>query len=228
MTDVHLHWIDVPSDGYDALLSRIGDLLSAEELARANRFRFEPDRVLFATAHAFLRTLLPRYTDSELTFVEMEKGKPELRDRSVRFNLSHTRGLVLVGITATADLGVDVERIDERDLEGLAKRVYTEREISAWKRDPEWFFDHWTLKESYIKARGLGLSLDLKAFGFTEDGPRLECAPEFDDAAGWQFTSFAPTPRHRAAAAIRIAAGSPVRWITAREEFPSYATRTYS
>jgi 4'-phosphopantetheinyl transferase len=221
MTDVHLHWIEVPSDGYEALLPRIGGMLSAEELARANRFRFERDRVLFATAHAFLRTLLPRYTASELTFVEMEKGKPELRDRSVRFNLSHTRGLVLVGITASADLGVDVERMEDRDLEGLAKRVYTEREISTWKRDPEWFFDRWTLKEAYIKARGAGLSLDLQAFGFRDGEPHLECAPDFDDSAAWQFTSFAPTPAHRAAAAIRIAAGAPVRWITTREEFPA-------
>lgn len=228
MTDVHLHWIEIPTTGYDALLSRVGGILSDEERARADRFHFERDRVLFATAHAFLRTLLPRYTDSELAFVELEQGKPELRDRSLRFNLSHTPGLVLVGITSTADLGVDVERIEERDLEGLAKRVYTEREVSTWKRDPEWFFDRWTLKEAYIKARGMGMSLDLKAFGFTEDGPRLECAPGFDDPAEWQFTSFAPTAQHRAAAAIRIAAGSPVRWITTREEFPVYATRTYS
>jgi 4'-phosphopantetheinyl transferase len=226
MTNVHLHWIEVPSDGYEALLSRVGGMLSAEERARANRFRFERDRVLFATAHAFLRTLLPRYTDSELAFVELEKGKPELRDRSVRFNLSHTPGLVLVGITSTADLGVDVEQINERDLEGLAKRVYTEREVSTWKRDPEWFFDRWTLKEAYIKARGEGMSLDLQAFGFAEDGPHLECAPEFDDAAGWQFTSFAPTREHRAAAAIRIAAGSPVRWNTTREEFPASRQRS--
>jgi 4'-phosphopantetheinyl transferase len=221
MTDVHLHWIQVPTEGYEALLSRMGNILSEEELARANRFHFERDRVLFATAHAFLRTLLPRYTDAELTFVETYKGKPELVDRSVRFNLSHTRGLVLVGITATADLGVDVERMDVRDLEGVAKRVYTEREIGGWQRDPEWFFDRWTLKEAYIKARGLGMSLDLKAFGFRDDEPRLECAPEFDDAAQWQFTSFAPTPQHRAAAAIRIGAGTPVRWITTREEFPA-------
>jgi 4'-phosphopantetheinyl transferase len=226
MTDVHLHWIEVPSEGYEDLLSRVGGILSEEELERANRFHFEPDRVLFATAHAFLRTLLPRYTDSELVFVELEKGKPELRDRSVRFNLSHTRGLVLVGITATADLGVDVERMEKRDLEGLSRRVYTEREVRSWRGDPEWFFDRWTLKEAYIKARGMGLSLDLKAFGFTEDGPRLECAPEFDDASGWQFTSFAPTAAHRAAAAIRIAAGSPVRWLTTREEFPASRPRS--
>ena len=221
MTDVHLHWIEVPTDGYQELLARVGGILSETELARANRFHFERDRVLFATAHAFLRTLLPRYTDSPLTFVEMEKGKPELVDRSVRFNLSHTRGLVLVGVTATADLGVDVERMDARDLPGLAKRVYTQRESKNWKGDREWFFDRWALKESYIKARGLGMSLDLKAFGFSEGEPRLECAPEFDDPAEWQFTSFAPTPAHRAAAAIRIAAGTPGRGITTRDEFPA-------
>lgn len=221
MTDVHLHWIEVPTEGYDALLARVGHILTEHELARANRFLFERDRILYATAHAFLRTLLPRYTASELAFVETHKGKPELADRSIRFNLSHTRGLVLVGITQTADLGVDVERMDARDMEGVARRVYTEREIAAWQRDPEWFFDRWTLKESYIKARGFGMSLDLKAFGFRDDEPRLECAPEFDDPAEWQFTSFVPTPQHRAAAAIRIAAGTPVRWVTTREEFPA-------
>jgi 4'-phosphopantetheinyl transferase len=221
MTTVHLHWTTVPAAGYDELLERVGPLLSEEELARANRFVFERDRILYATAHAFLRTLLPRYTDSELTFVETLKGKPELADRAVRFNLSHTRGLVLAGITAAADLGVDVERMDARDLDGLARRVYTERERSAWRGDPQWFFDHWTLKEAYIKARGLGLSLGLQEFGFVDGEPRLECAPQFDDPAQWQFTSFAPTPEHRAAAAIRIAPGTPVRWITTREEFPA-------
>lgn len=206
MTDVYLHWIEVPDRGHDELLARVLPMLSESEAARADRFRFERDRVLFATAHAFLRTILTRYTGAQPAFVESDHGKPELADRAVRFNLSHTRGVVLAGVTTTADLGVDVERMGERDLQSLAARVFNERERATWDGTPEWFFERWTLKEAYLKARGVGLSLDLQAIG-------LEA-----ERAQWQFRTFAPTPAHRAAAAVRSATA--VRWITRREEFP--------
>ncbi|HEX8616442.1 MAG TPA: 4'-phosphopantetheinyl transferase superfamily protein, partial [Thermoanaerobaculia bacterium] len=216
MTGVHLYWTEVADRGYEELLPRVRTLLDESELARAARFLFERDRVLFATTHAFLRIVLARHTGGALTFVATDHGKPELTDRRVRFNLSHTRGLVLVGITGSADLGVDVEVIDERNrergLHSLAARVFTERERRTWTGGAEWFYERWTMKEAYIKARGFGLTLDLQAFGFRDEEPRLDCHPEFDDPAQWQFHTFTPTQTHRAAAAIRVAPGERVQW----------------
>ena len=68
------------------------------------------------------------------------------------------------------------------------------------------FFDYWTLKESYIKARGLGLKLPLRHFSFLLDGPApsIAFAPELHDRAEtWQFAQFWPTERHRMAVAVR-------------------------
>ena len=214
--EVHLFWSEPAVDALPALMP----LLSPDEIERGNRFRFEQHRLLFRYAHGVLRTVLARYTGDDprsLVFEEVGNGRPELRGRAVRFNLSHTAGLVLVGVTRDDDLGVDVEVIDAergRD-ELLAARVFTPRELAAWRAEdhPNGFFDRWTLKESYMKARGDGLSLGLRNFGFPTLAERPAIESDFGDAAEWQFLSFAPTPAHRAAAAIRA---TEVRWQTSR------------
>ncbi len=72
---------------------------------------------------------------------------------------------------------------------------------------PVVFFDYWTLKEAYIKARGLGLALPLGQFTFLRPpgrAPEIAFAPELhDDPASWQFAQFWPTPDHRMAVAVR-------------------------
>jgi len=214
--EVHLHLLEVPESGFEDRMPHLMPHLTEEEVAAAHRFMFERHRLLYAASHAFLRVTLSRYLGIAPRAIEMERdehGKPELRDRALRFNLSHTLGAALVGVTATADVGVDVERTDRRaDRDALAQRVFTAGERAAGPRDAEGFFDRWTLKESYIKARGLGLTLDLQTFGFDlGDAPRMRCERDVDDPAAWQFHSFAPTAAHRAAAAVRIA--TPIHWL---------------
>lgn len=212
--NVHLWWSEPSADA----ASDLRVLLSAEEIDTANRFRFERHRTLYVFAHGMLRTTLASYTDEEpgaLVFERGGKGRPELRGRAVRFNLSHTEGLVLIGVTRDGDLGVDAECIDagrESD-EQLAARVFTPGEMANWRADRA-FFERWALKEAYIKARGDGLSLDLQRFGFPSLGERPRMESDFGDVDEWQFFSFAPTPEHRAAAAVRVRDGSPVTWRT--------------
>lgn len=95
-------------------------------------------------------------------------GKPYLEGRPIDFNLSHTRGGVTV-LLGRGELGVDVERADRRvDVERVGVRSFTHAEL-RWVRsgDPnERFIRMWTLKEAYMKARGLGLRLSPKTFSF--------------------------------------------------------------
>jgi 4'-phosphopantetheinyl transferase len=77
----------------------------------------------------------------------------------------------------------------------LAPNVFAPQELSDLNTLPANEQAHravglWTLKESYIKARGMGLALALDgfAFRFDADQVRLEVAPALqDDGARWQF-----------------------------------------
>src|SRR5262249_12254488 len=89
------------------------------------------------------------------------------------------------------------------DLGNLAARFFSPAEAAELEMLPsdlqrERFFELWTLKESYIKARGRGLSLGLSKFAFTVEGTsaRVRFAAGFEDnPARWDFRLFRPDPR---------------------------------
>jgi 4'-phosphopantetheinyl transferase len=129
------------------------------------------------------------------------------------FNLSHTDGLVVLAI-ARQPVGVDVEWLDRRGRTiELADRYFAPTEITALRALPETaqrdrFFDLWTLKEAYIKARGLGLALPLGGFAYSDfETPPLSIAvdPTLADRpdSEWSFGTWdRPDTRHRVAAAL--------------------------
>ncbi len=213
--EIHLWFLEVDQDNpaHDATGEAI---LSAQELQRAARFRFPRDRRLFRAAHTFLRETLGRYlhrSPAELTFLTGSHGRPELACGGMRFNLTHTNGFAACVITSQADCGVDAEPIDRRtDIELVSKNVFTDEERAAIRSHPEihrpkQFFQFWTLKEAYIKARGLGLSLPLKEISFQVEDvePTVSFGPRIaDDPAHWRFWSGMATARHHYGVAVRI------------------------
>jgi 4'-phosphopantetheinyl transferase len=208
-------WADAPLARYDALLT-------PDERARHQRFHFERDRDLFLATRALARTVLARYTGAApeaLRFGAGEHGKPYLAEpvgRTVSFNLSNAYGLVVCAVSvAHAELGVDVERADRvKDLESLADSSFSVLEARALRALPpeerrERFFAYWTLKESYIKARGLGLAIPLDAFSFLLDeggDVRVAFEPRLGDSAErWRFVRLWASERHRLALAVDTA-----------------------
>jgi 4'-phosphopantetheinyl transferase len=115
----------------------------------------------------------------------------------LRFNLSHCDGLVLCGVTRDCDIGVDCENLNRHvEIEKLAARVFSAREQEFFNSMPapmrtKTFFRIWTLKEAYVKARGLGMSLPLEKFSFdlaASNGFRIAFSPEVQDQSeDWQF-----------------------------------------
>jgi 4'-phosphopantetheinyl transferase len=147
----------------DDCVAAMRGLLSQDELDRAGRFHFEKDRVAFILARGFLRTMLGRYLGGEVHFVYGSHGKPALDRAGPCFNLSHTGGLVILGLTLESEIGVDVERIrsiENRD--AIAERYFSASEYGQVLSD-EVFFQCWTRKEAYIKAVGGGLSIPLRS-----------------------------------------------------------------
>lgn len=146
------------------------ELLSKDELARADRFHFDRDRHHFTAARGILRTILGRYLGkqpNQLQFIYSHRGKPALAntntDKRLEFNLSHSHGLALYAIALDRAIGIDLEYIRPIDALQLAKRFFSDREFSDLFSFPSEeqdavFFNYWTCKEAYLKATGQGIA----------------------------------------------------------------------
>lgn len=189
-------------------------LLSPSERARQTRFRFTRDRHRFLVTRALVRTVLSRYAPvppQEWRFATNAYGRPRIANTDaacggMTFNVSHTDGLIVLGIARGMRLGVDAEQVNPRFASlDLAEHCFAPAELSDLRAlpgalQPDRFFEYWTLKESYIKARGEGLSIPLEQFGFAlpaAGGITLSMDPrQADNASTWRFLQFRPTPRH--------------------------------
>jgi 4'-phosphopantetheinyl transferase len=192
-------------DDHEAASLRV--FLAADELSRADRFHFAKDRNHFIVARALLRKLLAAYLGAgaaELQFSYAEKGKPSLADSgqsAVKFNLAHSQGRALYAFSRGREVGIDLEFIRE-DLESekIASRFFSPAEIEALELVPpelrkQAFFECWTRKEAYIKARGEGLSLPLDEFDVSlrpgEPATLLRNHKEPREVARWRMRSIA-------------------------------------
>jgi 4'-phosphopantetheinyl transferase len=198
-------WCAYPDDLLDeAAARRCAALLDAEERARRQRFRSERRRCEFLTTHALARTALSHYRSvapQDWRFTANAYGKPALEpDCGLRFNLSNSAALAVCLVAdAPVEVGVDVEAIARAgQIAGVAHKVFSAAERAqidalgeAEKLDR--CLSLWTLKEAYVKARGMGMGSALPlgeiSFLFDRAGAlRLEVERALDeDAARWQF-----------------------------------------
>jgi 4'-phosphopantetheinyl transferase len=230
--EVHLWYLFPEELGDPVLLARYERLLAPGERARRDRYRFEHSRREYLFTRALVRTVLSRYAPvapEAWTFRENAWGRPEIdrpEQAAIRFNLSNTRGLIACAVARDREVGVDVEDIERPgETVALADRFFSPIEVAALGALPgdrrrSRFFDYWTLKEAYIKARGMGLSIPLDQFSFLLDqgGPiRVAFDPRLaDDPASWQFEQFPLSPAHRTSAAVRRGDGPDLRFVVRR------------
>jgi 4'-phosphopantetheinyl transferase len=217
---------------------QLATLLDDAERARHARFMFREDADIFLVAHALTRNLLGSmlgYTPESLQFAASERGRPELAgsaaDSGMRFNLSHTHGLVACAITRMVDVGVDVEQCTRKvELLSVAQRVFSPlelRELHALDgaAQRERFFQLWTLKEAYVKAIGKGLAGPLQAISFFPAEPDpvpVRFEPEVADSPeAWCFRRCRPDPELALAVALRA---GPSAAISFRELRPGELT----
>ena len=212
-----------------ALADLAQQLLADDELERARRFRHARDQRQYVLAHALVRLVLSQYVPiapQDWRFRRDASDKPFIAAPHslplIQFSLSHTHGALACLVTLAEKAGVDVERIEPlADLPLLAKEVLSPAEFQSLNCLPECerrarFFEHWTLKEAYAKARGEGLSLALREVSFeigSSAPPRVWFDPKLDDhPEDWQFWLQRASPRHALAAAVqsRSPKGGPI------------------
>jgi 4'-phosphopantetheinyl transferase len=211
--DIWLAYYDEIVDGRQLAGLRL--LLSDDEVAQESRFYFADDRKRYLVTRAMVRMVLSRYASiapENWLFSKNAYGRPVIADaiveaevdaRGLSFNLSHTRGLIALAVTRGRVLGVDVENIAARCVSlDVAEHFFSPTEVAelacvAADRQQDRFFEYWTLKESYIKARGMGLSLPLDRFSFSfphHSAVSLSIDHDLQDHADrWSFWQYRPT-----------------------------------
>jgi len=170
-------------------------------------------------SRTLLRETLSRYAPvapEDWRFRTGEHGKPEIAQPAqarLRFNLSHSDRLVACAVTLDHDIGVDVENTARacEPLE-LGERVFTDEENRALRAltgraRQRRFFELWTLKEAWLKARGSGFALDPRCVSFEiGESARIRArfhGPVRDDPAQWSFALLEPEPGQLMALALR-------------------------
>jgi len=184
---------------------------------------------------AFLRSVLSRYADVERRawrFGLNPHGRPYIEGPKVtapiEFNISNTEGVVVCLVAAIPEIGVDVEFISRQvKIVDIADRFFSKSEATALRALPvseryDQFYAYWTLKEAYVKARGMGFAIPLEAISFDLHEPDIAInfgSAIADDPDAWQFARLALSPRHVCATALRFGATPPVA-IQVYEEIP--------
>lgn len=191
--------------------------LSSDERQRAYRFHFEKDRLHFIAARGILRQLLGRYLEKdpkEIVFSYTTYGKPFLAEYSwLQFNISHSKGYALFGMVQQLSIGIDLEFIRPKiEFERLAKRFFSTNEtqtllgLSTTERY-RGFFNCWTRKEAFIKAKGEGLSLPLDQFEVSLEPniPAKLIATHWnpEEAADWHLYELFPQTNFVGALAVK-------------------------
>jgi 4'-phosphopantetheinyl transferase len=202
-------WLTPYDEIADARLhDRYSLLLNPAERAQQERFYFRRDRLRYLVTRALVRTVLSRYVpldEAAWVFATNAHGRPHIANvdataHDLRFNISHTQSLVVLAVARGREVGVDVENTHAHNVDfGIADHFFAPAEVAALSNVPPderqfRFFEYWTFKEAYIKARGMGLSIPLDKFSFDYPSDRHVClsieAELADDPERWQFWQF--------------------------------------
>lgn len=178
--------------------------LSAEEKERALRFHFRKDYNTYVIARGMLRYLLGKYMAADprhIQFFYNEQGKPYIDpDYNLQFNVSHSAETIIIGFVKEHLIGVDIEYNEQPvEVKQVAGSFFSPNEVEALFSLPEAtqlesFYNCWTRKEAFIKAKGGGLSIPLDQFEVSlipGDKPELKSILwDMQDVPNWHMVSF--------------------------------------
>jgi 4'-phosphopantetheinyl transferase len=223
--EVRVWYTDVTALADDpAVATRTIASLPNADRARAAKYRVDRDRAMFVGGRIMARRLIGDALGLDGDGWELgegERGRPEIAapDTPLRFNLAHSAGLVVCALAHGRDVGVDVEDLHRVTLDPRLVRRYCapaeaediEGEGDRWR---DRFLAYWTLKEAYLKARGLGIAVPLAEVCFTlEPAIRVGFLGSLaGTSTDWVFHLERPTTRHLVAVAV---AGERARIVSA-------------
>jgi 4'-phosphopantetheinyl transferase len=249
---IDLWYVRTDRAGEPQLLDEYRALLSSDELEQEVRFHFAEGRQQLVVSRALSRCVLGQLADVDpraWKFARNPFGKPVIAAPNMPeldFNLSHTRGLIVLAVTRGEPIGVDVEDAQRvTPVLDLARRFFAPAEVAALEatvadRQQEMFFRFWTLKEAFLKANGVGLSKPLDQFSLElspSAPPRISFGGDYVTAPDrWQFAELNLAGQYQVALAAVLAAPLqltacevvPLRWQGQARSLPPSGTNRWN
>ena len=152
-------------------------LISLEKRCIIKKFNNKKDKIRTLIAEMLIRTIIVKelsIRNKHITLERSQYGKPYLKDYpKFNFNVSHSGDFVVCAID-TKPIGTDIEQIKHIEYEDIAKSFFSVSEFNYIAKNDlgvglSKFYEIWTLRESYIKCCGQGLSIPLKSFSIDID-----------------------------------------------------------
>ena len=215
----------IPEDPSPDVMQPWIRLLDTQDKERLARLHKEADRQRYALGHGLLRKALsglaPKLEPTEWRFTLSDKGRPEIANDGdigeISFSISYTEGLLGCAVAKRGPLGIDIEKVsDVYPYEEVLEKTLSadeRRSLAAAAADNrrERFFEFWTLKESYLKAIGVGLEPDLTSISFSVDGHDSIRATVGEEGP-WQFELLVPLPGYRLALTCTSGSDVELNW----------------
>jgi 4'-phosphopantetheinyl transferase len=210
--EVHVWFASL--DDPDLSVLPLEQQLSSAEHEQASRFKFEKDRTRYVITHALLRSILSLYLQvdpKDLILTTSAKGKPELAPMphkdTVQFNMSHSHDTALIAVSRSAEIGIDLEYVDESfAFDEIIQRFFSPAEGATLHSLPptlrrQAFFRCWTCKEALVKAKGTGLGSALDEITISQTAGNTLVLRNVDP--DWSLTELTPAPGYVGALGVQ-------------------------
>ena len=205
--EIHVWCVELDEAGEVAALAAC---LSADERERASGLLSGTHQRRFVVARGMLRQFLGRYlgqAPDAVAFSRGAHGKPFLPEGGLHFNVSHSHELALYAIACNREVGVDVEWMRPQVAhEQIAARFFSLEEQEALAQVPDEqrraaFYNIWTRKEAYVKARGDGIAAGLGTFAVSlgAEATLLRSDEGRDEVERWKLMALEPADGYVAA-----------------------------
>jgi 4'-phosphopantetheinyl transferase len=201
---INVYALKIPKDMSPAQYEQFSKFISIEKREKINRFLNRADAYRSLFGELLVRSAIcemNKIQNKEIIFNTNAYGKPYLENNlDLSFNISHS-GEWVVSIVSKIPVGIDIERIRPLDL-NVAKQFFSIKEYTdlVSKNSEEhlnYFYDLWTLKESYIKALGKGLSIPLDSFEIRKQNQEKIVGSYCENLGEWFFKQYSIDPEYK-------------------------------
>jgi len=166
-------FIDIFIAGYRNIENKISSEipLGNVDRKRYESYRFKKDKLKFLQRRIKLFDYLEKILTSvpdKFNLKYSQFGKPGTENLSVHFNISESRDVFVIGVFRENEIGVDIEKIEVKNIIENKSLIFSEREIKFIGNSMDAYYKLWTRKEAFWKLLGYGITGDFKKYDFTD------------------------------------------------------------